>query len=506
MLALYQIEDIVIHWHPLNEDGIEVSAKTEKAYNNAFNFYWSEAEFDTSTKKLSGYLLDDSRHLPPEKIARQLKRLIGRPTDLFAYDAIYDTDCCCLCGGSAQTELVWLHTMGMIKEVVLEWDDKSEAYRLELVLDHNPVWMPLNRFFWDFSNHLNNLFFPLCFDQDPTYSADRCTGGTPTASSTNGGNVAASAFDNNSATYWQSTNTALPHTLEYDFGVDRTIRRYSLTAQSQLQGWTLEYYNGTSWVVADQRAYEPLWVGTETRTYDFYTDYTAQRWRININAINGGTQAGIYELEMFEIATPAAENYAAQMSAYPRGTLTNAKKWVRKNYEDAVVAYQPDLWSVLHGYLRPTYPKTGWGTSWVQGDRLYTVSADRDIWSAAPFSLYAFTNISGADDVIIEVKRQISAWDHETRTSRINMASLANAMLPYGGILPSDILILGDVNQPPGFVIRSGQILVDDTGKPSVVPEIEIDVPFGRLGEGVNHVKMSPDRNLWAAVHTYRRY
>ncbi|GAI28658.1 unnamed protein product, partial [marine sediment metagenome] len=50
------------------------------------------------------------------------------------------------------------------------------------------------------------------------YSIDKCVDGTATASSAYAGQPASYAFDDNEATYWQSSTDALPQWIKYDFG------------------------------------------------------------------------------------------------------------------------------------------------------------------------------------------------------------------------------------------------------------------------------------------------
>jgi hypothetical protein len=86
--------------------------------------------------------------------------------------------------------------------------------------------------------------------------ADQCAGGTPTATTTFGGQVASLAFDNNSATYWAAT--AKYGGMTYQFAAPVTVAQLSLTArndasayvQAPLGVWVQFSTNGTDWTTA----------------------------------------------------------------------------------------------------------------------------------------------------------------------------------------------------------------------------------------------------------------
>lgn len=141
-----------------------------------------------------------------------------------------------------------------------------------------------------------------------TYTIDQCTGGTPSASSENGGDVAAGAFaDDGTSSYWASTtNTGW---LEYDFDSNKTIRMYTVRARGGSGGgnqaprdWTLEYFDGTSWQVAATES-SIGFSSSQTKTFYVDADYISDRWRINVTANNGETRVVIGEMEMMEADT-----------------------------------------------------------------------------------------------------------------------------------------------------------------------------------------------------------
>ena len=114
------------------------------------------------------------------------------------------------------------------------------------------------------------------------------TGGTATASTTNGGNVAGNAFDTDASTYWQST--AVPAQLQYQFASSVSIVEYAITARNdtsykQVPGYfTLESSpDGTTWTVIDTVA-DWTWSSQgQTKTYTVGDNYGMPK-----SALGGG--------------------------------------------------------------------------------------------------------------------------------------------------------------------------------------------------------------------------
>lgn len=167
-----------------------------------------------------------------------------------------------------------------------------------------------------------------------TYGSDECSGGTASASSEYGGNTAAEAFDDTAGTKWRG-DTAVEW-LEYDFGTNKTIRRYTVTADDNAdhapKDWTFEYYNGSSWVVADVVTGETSWGTGEQRSFDVDDSYTAARWRLNITENNGFTRVTIREVEMLEAATydDGNDKLAQSFQLDSEGDVPTVRLWLRK--------------------------------------------------------------------------------------------------------------------------------------------------------------------------------
>lgn len=126
-------------------------------------------------------------------------------------------------------------------------------------------------------------------------TTDLCTSGTPSASTSAVGHAAAAAFDNDSATYWEST--ALPATLTFTFGAAKAVRRMTIVASTNGPvNFALEGDDGGMTVVSTV-VNEDGWNG-EKRTYDFADPgFTSTAWQLNISSAAGAV-VRIYEVEM----------------------------------------------------------------------------------------------------------------------------------------------------------------------------------------------------------------
>lgn len=104
--------------------------------------------------------------------------------------------------------------------------------------------------------------------------------GTATADSNAASHAPASAFDGNAATYWQSASATAPypHWLQYEFASAITNpSSYSIKGDASRppRDWTLSYWDGAAWVVADAQGLPApgaglspsLWTGNATLTF-----------------------------------------------------------------------------------------------------------------------------------------------------------------------------------------------------------------------------------------------
>jgi hypothetical protein len=152
--------------------------------------------------------------------------------------------------------------------------------------------------------------------------SDLCSGGTPTASSSDPAHLPADAFDDTLGTYWQTAAGITAAWLEYQLPATQIVRRYDIyiatyTYWENPDDWTFEAYNGATW---DTLHTVLNWQVASSGWHSFYfpnsTSYT--RYRINITGVKSGSGTTIilYELAMFNGAL------SASVLTYPQGTFT----------------------------------------------------------------------------------------------------------------------------------------------------------------------------------------
>ncbi|MDA3819337.1 MAG: discoidin domain-containing protein [Candidatus Delongbacteria bacterium] len=144
------------------------------------------------------------------------------------------------------------------------------------------------------------------------YTQNQCLNGTATASSQYSASYAAQyAFDGvvDELNGWYTANGNTTGILEYEFLSAKTIEKYTLklrdysTAdESAPAAWTLEGWDGASWVELDIHTGVTDWIPLDEKSYEFTNGTAYTRYRLNITANNGHTFVGIAEMEMYEEA------------------------------------------------------------------------------------------------------------------------------------------------------------------------------------------------------------
>ena len=93
-------------------------------------------------------------------------------------------------------------------------------------------------------------------------------------------------------TYWWQIN----------FGSAKTIKQYKIKQYASnypaISAWTLQYYNGSSWVTADTRTGITSWVGQEIKTFTVSSPASSAIWRIDITAAQDTVQFYVDEFWM----------------------------------------------------------------------------------------------------------------------------------------------------------------------------------------------------------------
>lgn len=103
--------------------------------------------------------------------------------------------------------------------------------------------------------------------------ADQCTGGKAFASSiADVSHIPPYAFDDNGSTKWANDGT-LPDWIGYRFAAAKTIAELAITARNDVfsyqapTAFTLEYWNGSTWLTALTVSGSTGWAAGETRTW-----------------------------------------------------------------------------------------------------------------------------------------------------------------------------------------------------------------------------------------------
>ena len=126
------------------------------------------------------------------------------------------------------------------------------------------------------------------------------------------------AFDHSSSTYWIANGTG-PEWVSLTFPSDRRVAKYALsstTGGDAPKDWTLEGWNGSSYVVVDTRSSETNWNVLERREYVCTNSAFYPKYRLNVSAQNataGNPSAYVIvaEVEMYE-ATITIQAFATQ--------------------------------------------------------------------------------------------------------------------------------------------------------------------------------------------------
>jgi hypothetical protein len=238
-----------------------------------------------------------------------------------------------------------------------------------------------------------------------TYGSDQCTGGTASASTVLASNTAAKGFDDTTgaSNRWvANTDTGW---LEYDFGTDKTIRRFTLVvdgdAGNDPREFDLQYYDGATWQTAQSYS-EPTgaFSGTTPKTYDVNAPYTAERWRLNITLNDGGLYALVDEMEMFEAATFTDGDDKLAQSFEVTGTQTvgSVDLWLKKVGSPTgtmTLRIETDnsgepSGTLAHTNLTATLAESGLGTSYA--DATFTFSTPASISGSTTYWLVLSTD------------------------------------------------------------------------------------------------------------------
>ena len=115
------------------------------------------------------------------------------------------------------------------------------------------------------------------------------------------------AFDHSTATYWVADSTG-PEWVSLELPSAKRVAKYSITATvngDAPKNWTLEGWNGSSYVVVDTRSSETNWAGLERREFVCTNSAHYGKYRVNISSgnatsFNPSAYIMLGEVEFFE--------------------------------------------------------------------------------------------------------------------------------------------------------------------------------------------------------------
>lgn len=154
------------------------------------------------------------------------------------------------------------------------------------------------------------------------YTADQCSGGTPTASSEYSGSYpVTNVFDGTTSTEWISDAGGLPQWVEYEFASAKAIRAVKVYAHATLTqapgSFNIQYWDGDSWENASSET-GIVWAIAGWKTFYIDADYSSTKWRIYVTSTPDGTYARMGEMEMLEIDYVQSED--CTIGRYSGGT------------------------------------------------------------------------------------------------------------------------------------------------------------------------------------------
>jgi len=142
-----------------------------------------------------------------------------------------------------------------------------------------------------------------------SYSVDRCTGGTPSASDIFGaGYEADKAFDNSTSTRWSETGDSFPEWIKYDFGVGVTpnlakLRVYPFEDPGdnmvRLKDFKVQYSdNDSDWF--DAGTFQCANSGEQWYEFEWSSVGGHRYWRLYITTTWDGSSSSLFEIELME--------------------------------------------------------------------------------------------------------------------------------------------------------------------------------------------------------------
>ena len=169
--------------------------------------------------------------------------------------------------------------------------------------DDNGVWRPIEFSTTGVTGYGGNVI--------PTMTSNSAPSGIASASAEESASYAAwKGVDGSTGTYWSSYSSTPTQTWGYEFASAKTITQYVITARGSasydLDDWTFEGYNGSTWDVLDTVTGEATWTASEKRVFQFSNTTAYTKYQINVTS--SGNYIGFQEIEMMEASTGYGTN------------------------------------------------------------------------------------------------------------------------------------------------------------------------------------------------------
>jgi hypothetical protein len=156
--------------------------------------------------------------------------------------------------------------------------------------------------------------------------SDLCSGGSPSASSSNPGSGPEKAFDNNTASGWAALAGTTTGWIRYDLPSSKNVKVYAIYGDSAFptrlpDDWTFQVYTSGAWTTIHTVTNADL---SLDQWYYFYCEnpYTETDYRLNISANAGdATYLIVWEMQFF------LGDEGASVICYPEDEFDSTPDW-----------------------------------------------------------------------------------------------------------------------------------------------------------------------------------
>jgi hypothetical protein len=174
--------------------------------------------------------------------------------------------------------------------------------------------------------------------------------------------------------------------------------------------------------------------------------------------------------------------------------------WQKTVYSNTGWHYDPQYFVALHSFDDTVLPALRYTHDWRTGPVWNRVLIDRQRWSASPISVYVFKNLVGVPEISITIEHEDDIFQVSSDTVTVDM-SIVNILMTDASytLQNTDWIVLGDVEQQPGFVMRNGSILIPIAS----AVQRSGGAWAGQLQPGLNRIRIAGGQ--FAQHHIFRR-